>query len=151
MKFHELKAGMVFEHPPVEVDEEEMLAFAKAYDPQWFHVDKEAAQGGRWGGLIGSGWLTCGVAMRMAVATVLHDSESFASPGVERLRWIAPVRPGDTLRLEATIDSVRTSSSREDLGILRWTWRLFNQRDEHVFEVEATSLFDLGNADAASN
>ncbi|NYT80448.1 MaoC family dehydratase [Alcaligenaceae bacterium] len=144
MKFAELKAGMVFKHPPVVVDEEEMLAFAKAYDPQWFHVDKEAAREGRWGGLIGSGWLTCGVAMRMAAQAVLHDSESFASPGVERLRWILPVRPGDALRLEATIDSVRISSSRDDLGIMRWTWRLFNQRDEHVFEVEVTSLFDLG-------
>ena len=147
MKFNELKAGMVFKHPPVVVGEEEMLAFARAYDPQWFHVDKEAARKGRWGGLISSGWLTCGVAMRMAVAAVLHDSESFASPGVERLRWILPVRPGDALRLEATIDSVCVSSSRDDLGIMRWTWRLFNQRDEHVFEVEATSLFDLGGGE----
>ncbi len=144
MKFNEFKVGMVIEHPPVVVDEEQMVSFAKAYDPQWFHVDPERAKKGRWGGLIGSGWLTCSLAMRMAVDAALHDSESFGSPGLEKLRWTAPVRPGDALRLVATVNSVRTSSTRADLGIVRWTWRLFNQRDEQVLEVEATSLFDLG-------
>jgi len=79
----------------------------------------------------------------MAVHAALHDSESFGSPGVERIRWMLPVRPGDALRLEITVDSVRVSSSREDLGIIRWTWRMYNQREEQVLEVEATSLFDL--------
>jgi len=144
MKFKELKAGMVVQHPPVVVSQEEMLTFARAYDPQWFHTDVERAKDGRWGGLIASGWLTCSMAMRMAVDAALHDSESFGSPGLEKLRWLLPVRPGDALRLEATVDSVRTSSSRDDLGIMRWTWRVFNQRDEQVLEVEATSLFDLG-------
>ena len=144
MKFNEFKVGMVVEHPPVVVDEAQMVSFAEAYDPQWFHVDPERAKKGRWGGLIGSGWLTCSLAMRMAVDAALHDSESFGSPGLEKLRWTAPVRPGDALRLVATVNSVRTSSTRADLGIVRWTWRLFNQRDEQVLEVEATSLFDLG-------
>ena len=143
MKFSEFQVGMVIKHPPVVVTEAEMLAFAKSYDPQWFHVDVEAAKDGRWGGLIGSGWLTCSLAMRMAVDAALHDSESFGSPGLEKLRWLLPVRPGDALRLEATVDSLRTSSSRSDLGILRWSWRIFNQKDEQVLEVEATSLFDL--------
>src|SRR5690606_24178859 len=108
MKFNEFKVGMVIEHPPVVVDEEQMVSFAKAYDPQWFHVDPERAKKGRWGGLIGSGWLTCSLAMRMAVDAALHDSESFGSPGLEKLRWTAPVRPGDALRLVATVNSVRT-------------------------------------------
>jgi acyl dehydratase len=144
MKFSELKAGMVINHPPVVVSQEEMLAFANEYDPQWFHTDVERAQKGRWNGLIASGWLTCGKVMRMAVDAALADSESFGSPGLERLRWLLPVRPGDALRLEATVDSVRVSSSRDDLGIMRWTWRVFNQDDKQVLEVEATSLFDLG-------
>jgi acyl dehydratase len=144
MKFNEMKAGMVFKHPPVVVEQEEMLAFAKAYDPQWFHTDVERAEKGRWDGLIASGWLTCCKAMRMAVDTMLADSESFGSPGLEKLRWLLPVRPGDALRLEATVDSVRISSSRDDLGIMRWTWRVFNQNEQQVLEVEATSLFDLG-------
>lgn len=135
---------MVIKHPPVVVTEEEMVSFAKSYDPQWFHVDAEGAKQGRWGGLIASGWYTCSLAMRMAVDAALHDSESFGSPGLERLRWLLPVRPGDALRLEATVDSKRVSSSRDDLGIMRWSWRVFNQRDEQVLELEATSLFDLG-------
>ncbi|MCC2594910.1 MaoC family dehydratase [Pusillimonas sp. MFBS29] len=143
MKFSEFKVGMVIRHDPIVVTEEEMLAFGKAYDPQWFHVNPEQAKEGRWDGLIASGWLTCSLAMRMAVNAALRNSESFASPGLERLRWILPVRAGDALRLEATVDSLRTSSTRSDLGILRWTWRVFNQKDEQVLEVEATSLFDL--------
>lgn len=146
MKFNEFKVGMVITHPPVVVTEDEMLAFAKAYDPQWFHVDADRAVEGRWGGLIASGWLTCSIAMRMVVDKVLHDSESFGSPGLEKLRWLAPVRPGDALRLEATVDSVRVSSRRDDLGIMRWTWRVFNQDDVQVLETEATSLFDLGQS-----
>jgi acyl dehydratase len=125
------------------MDKAEMLAFARAYDPQWFHVDPERAKDSRWGGLIASGWMTCSVAMRMAVDGILHDSESFGSPGLERLRWMVPVRPGDQLSLEATVDSKRVSSSREDLGIIRWTWRLFNQDSAQVLEVEVTSLFEL--------
>lgn len=143
MKFKELEPGMVIRHGPVVVDEAEMLEFSRRYDPQWFHVDAERAQAGRWGGLIASGWMTCGLAMRMAAEAVLQGSESFGSPGLERLRWILPVRAGDQLRLEATIDSKRVSSSRDDLGIVRWTWRLYNQADQHVFEVEVTSLFEL--------
>lgn len=148
MKFSEFAAGMVINHPPVLVTEEEVLDFAKSYDPQWFHVDVERAKAGRWNGLIASGWMTCALAMRMAFDAALHDSESFGSPGVEKLRWLLPVRPGDALRLAATVDTVRISSSRDDLGIMRWTWRVYNQRDEQVLEVEATSLFDLAETKA---
>ncbi|MGB3274949.1 MAG: MaoC family dehydratase [Castellaniella sp.] len=143
MKFKEFEPGQVIRHGPVTVDEAEMLAFSRTYDPQWFHVDAELAREGRWNGLIASGWMTCGLAMRMAVEAVLHDSECFASPGLDRLRWMHPVRPGDRLRLEATVDSKRVSSTRDDLGIVRWTWRLFNQDEVQVFEVEVTNLFEL--------
>lgn len=146
MKFNEFRNGMVINHGPVVITEREMLDYARLYDPQWFHTDPVKAKEGRWGGLIASGWQTCGLAMRMVVEKVLYDSESFGSPGVERVRWILPVRPNDALRLEITVDSVRVSSSREDLGIVRWTWRLYNQRDEQVLEMEVTSLFDLGES-----
>jgi acyl dehydratase len=147
MKYRDFEVGMVIRHGPVTVDEASMVAFSRAYDPQWFHIDAERAPMGRWGGLIASGWLTGALAMRMAVEAALHDSESFGSPGLERLRWIKPVRPGDQLRLEATVDSKRVSSTRADLGILRWTWRLYNQHDEQVFETEATNLFELALPD----
>lgn len=143
MKFKDFQVGMVITHPPVTVTSEEMLAFAREYDPQPFHVDVDAAHASRWGGIIGSGWLTCGIAMRMAYESALKDSESFGSPGIERLRWPKPVRPGDSLRFEATVESKRISSSRSDLGILRWTWRMFNQDDELVLELEATNMFEL--------
>jgi acyl dehydratase len=143
MKFNEMKPGMVIKSGPVTVDETVMLEFARQYDPQWFHVDAQRAQGGRWAGLIASGWLTCALAMRMATDSVLSDSESFGSPGLEKLRWMHPVRAADQLRLESTIDTVRTSSSRSDLGIVRWTWRVYNQNDQQVLETEVTSLFDL--------
>jgi len=135
---------MVIKHPPVVLKREDMLAFAKQYDPQWFHTDPERAQSGRWGGLIASGWQTCALAMRMAVDSALVGSESFGSPGVEKIRWQLPVREGDALHLEITVDSVRVSSTRADLGIVRWSWRMFNQNNEQVMELEATSLFDLG-------
>lgn len=145
MKFNDFRVGMVISHPPVVVTSEEMLAFARAYDPQYFHVDETAAQESRWGGLIGSGWLTCGIAMRMAYESALKGSESFGSPGLERLRWPKPVRPGDALRFEATVESKRVSSSRSDLGILRWTWRMFNQDNDLVLELEATNMFELAD------
>ncbi|HLR13086.1 MAG TPA: MaoC family dehydratase [Burkholderiaceae bacterium] len=143
MKYQDFQVGMVITHPPVEVTEDEMLAFARQYDPQWFHTDVEQAEHGRWEGLIGSGWLTCGLAMRMMTHAALHDSEAFGSPGLTNLRWPHPVRPGDALRLEATVESIRQSASREDLGIVRWTWRMFNQHDKLVLELEVTTLFDL--------
>ena len=143
MKFKDFEVGMVIRHDPVIVTEAEMLEFAHKYDPQWFHIDMQRAQEGRWVGLIGNGWLTGGIAMRMAVESALKDSDSFGSPGLERLRWVKPVRAGDSLRLEASVDSKRISSSRPDLGIVRWTWQLYNQHDELVFETEATNLFEI--------
>ncbi len=143
MKFKDFEVGMVITHPPVVVTREEMLAFARSYDSQPFHVDEEAARESRWGGLIASGWLTCGIAMRMICDAALDGSESFGSPGLERVRWPKPVRPGDALRLEATVDSKRVSSTRSDLGIVRWTWRMYNQEDDMVLELEVTNMFEL--------
>ena len=146
MKFSEFQDGMVIQHPPVVLDEKTMLDFARQFDPQWFHTDAEQAKEGRWGGLIGSGWLTCSLAMRMAADSALAGSESFGSPGVDKIRWLLPTRPGDALRLELTVNNVRVSETRKDLGIVRWTWRVYNQNDDQVLELEATSLFDLGQA-----
>jgi acyl dehydratase len=143
MKFADFKPGMVVHAGPVTVTEAEMLDFARKYDPQWFHTDVKRAEQGRWGGLIASGWHTCAIAMRMAVDTVLRDSASFGSPGLGEVRWRVPVRPGDQLRLEARVNAVRTSSSRDNLGIMTWAWTVINQHGEAVLELEATSLFDL--------
>jgi acyl dehydratase len=143
MKFAEFHAGQVIEAGPYEVSETEMIDFARAYDPQWFHTDPEAAAESPFAGLIASGWHSCGIAMRLVVDRVLHDSESFASPGLKYLKWLQPVRPGDCLSLRLTVLDVRRSSKRPELGILDWRWQLRNQREIDVLELEVTSMFKL--------
>ncbi|MDR2155530.1 MAG: MaoC family dehydratase [Burkholderiaceae bacterium] len=143
MKFADLREGMVITAGPVKVEQEEILEFARKYDPQWFHTDLKRAETGRWGGLISSGWMTCGLAMRLVAETILRDSECYGSPGLSALHWRAPVRPGDELSLEARVNEIRQSSSRPGLGIVQWTWRMRNQRGEAVLELEVTNLFDL--------
>jgi len=118
--------------------------FATDYDPQWFHTDPEAAVQGRFGGLIASGWHTCGIAMRLIADAALKGSESFASPGLAYVKWPHPVRPGDRLALKATVLEARCSKAKPELGILRWRWQLFNSGGAEVLDLEATSLFDLG-------
>ena len=143
MKFADFHAGQVIEAGPYEVSEAEMIEFARAYDPQWFHTDPAAAAEGPFEGLIASGWQSCGIAMRLVVDNVLHDSESFASPGLKYLKWLQPVRPGDRLSLRLDVLDVRRSSKRPELGILEWRWQLRNQRELDVLELEVTSMFKL--------
>ncbi|WP_028311779.1 MaoC family dehydratase [Derxia gummosa] len=150
MKFADLHAGQVIEHGPASLTEAEMLAFARQYDPQWFHVDAERARTGRWGGLIASGWQTCGLAMRMATEAVLHDSESFGSPGLAWLRWPSPVRAGDRLSFRADVIDARVSASKPHIGIVRWRWRLLADDGREVLDLEATSFFDLAVAPTAA-
>lgn len=142
MKFAEFKPEMQIECGSHLVTEEEILAFATKYDPQWFHVDVARAAAGRWNGLIASGWMTCCIAMELVVRTVLAGSESFGSPGVEDLRWENPVRPGDTLRVTVTVLESRVSSSGRN-GIVRWRWEVFTQRNQRVLTLVAVSLFNL--------
>lgn len=143
MKFSEFHEGQRLEAGPVSIDEASILAFARAFDPQWFHADPEAAARGRFGGLIASGWQTCAIAMKLAVENFLRGGESFASPGLAYVKWPHPVRPGDALTLSAEVLEVRTAQSKPTLGILRWRWRLLNQQAIEVLDLEATSLFDL--------
>jgi acyl dehydratase len=143
MTFDEFHAGQILTYGPAALSEEEMLAFAREYDPQWFHVDAERAKASRWRGLIASGWQTCGIAMRLAAQGALRGSESFGSPGLEYLKWPAPVRAGDALTLVAEVLEVRRSERQPTLGILRWRWQLRNQDDVVVLELVANSFFDL--------
>ncbi len=143
MKFAEFTPGLVIEAGPTVISEAEILAFARAYDPQWFHADVQAAKAGPHGGLIASGWQTCGIAMKLVVDKALKGSESFASPGLAYLKWTHPVRPGDSLSVKATVLDTRRAASKPTLGILRWRWQLFNQHGTQVLDLEATSLFNL--------
>jgi acyl dehydratase len=143
VKFARFQPGQVIEAGPYPVSEQELVRFATSYDPQWFHTDAGAAQRGRFGGLIASGWHTCAIAMRLVADAVLHDSESFGSPGIGYIKWPHPVRPGDRLTLRATVLESRRSRGDSQLGILRWRWQLFNAEVREVLDLEVTSFFDL--------
>ena len=143
MKYADLTPGRVIELGPTSLTEREIVDFAQAYDPQWFHTDAARASASQWQGVIASGWQTCAVAMRVVVDHVLNGSESFGSPGLAYLKWQAPVRAGDALRVRLEVLERRTASSKPTLGIVRWRWQLFNQRNEGVLDLEATSFFDL--------
>lgn len=144
MKFAEFFPGQIIEAGPYQVTEAEVLQFATAYDPQWFHTDPAAAAQGPFGGIIASGWHTCGIAMRLMADKVLHGSESYASPGLAYIKWPHPVRPGDALTAKATVLETRTARSQPTLGILRWRWQMHNAQGVEVLDLEATSLFKLG-------
>ena len=88
MKFDQFEPGQTITAGPYEVTESEIIEFARQYDPQWFHTDPAKASDSRFGGLIASGWHTCGIAMRLAVEAALDSSESFASPGLEYIKWL---------------------------------------------------------------
>lgn len=143
MKFEDFHVGLRIEAGPYEVSEQEIVAFATAFDPQWFHTDPTAALRSRFGGLIASGFHTCAIAMRLVADAALAGSESFASPGLQSVKWLAPVRPGDALRLRVEVLDKRTSERRKALGVLLWRWHLVNQAGAEVLELEATSFFDL--------
>ena len=123
------------------VDREEVIAFAKQFDPQPFHVDEEAAKSSFYGGLIASGWHTCGIVMRMMCDAYLNQSASLGSPGVDSVRWLLPVRPGDTLRATRTILESRASSSKPNMGIVKNRWDVYNQKEEKVMTMEGYGLF----------
>ncbi len=144
MKFADHHPGQVIEAGPVSVSADEIVRFAAAWDPQTMHTDPDAAAHGHFGGLIASGWHTCAIAMRLAVDHVLTGSEVVASPGVERVRWPHPVRPGDRLTLRITVLEARRSRSQPNLGVIRWRWQVFNQHHVEVLELEATNLYALG-------
>ena len=141
MKFAEFEAGQVLEAGPYRVEAQDIVEFAKQWDPQWFHTQPQAAVHGPFGGLIASGWHTCAIAMRLVADAFLAGSESFASPGLNYIKWPAPVRPDDALMLKATVLEARPS--RKGLGVLRWRWQLHNQQGIEVLDLEVTSLFKI--------
>ena len=139
--FEDYVVGSVHEYGPIAVTEEEMIAFATRYDPQTFHVDPEAAKKTRFGGLIASGWLTAGLAMRLWVENVLSSVASQGSPGVNKLRWIQPVRPGDELSLRVKIRGARRSRSKPDWGVVDFFIEVKNQNGEAVMTLQTAGLF----------
>jgi acyl dehydratase len=143
MKFAELKAGMVLTVGRRSVSEQDVIEFARRYDPQWFHTDPARATASRWQGLIASGWHTCSIAMQLLVTHVLADSESIGSPGLEQVKWPNPLRPGETVELTVEVLQTRISSSGK-MGIVRWRWWLATvPGGVQVLDLIGSSLFEL--------
>jgi len=121
--------------------EEEIIAFARQFDPQPFHVDPEAARRSFFKGLIASGWHTCAVAMRLMVDKYVGRSASLGSPGLDNIRWVAPVRAGDTITYHRTITATRPSESRPGVGLVHTRWEAINQSGALVMTMEGWGMF----------
>jgi len=139
--FEDFPVGDVRESAPRLVTREEMLAFASEYDPQPFHLDEGAAKGTIYGGLIASGWLTVAIMMRLLWDTLLKDAVSLGSPGADEVRWLKPVRPGDTLRARFTVVEAIPSRSKPDRGVLRTFTEILNQHGEIVMTLRGLGMF----------
>ncbi|MFP8835047.1 MaoC family dehydratase [Hydrogenophaga sp. XSHU_21] len=122
---------------------EDIVAFASQWDPQPFHLDAEAARDSVFGALCASGWHTCAMAMRLMVTNFLHETSSLGAPGLESLKWLKPVFPGDTLHLRHTITEKRVSAKRPDVGLVRAVWDMDNQHGEPVLRMEGYAMFRL--------
>jgi acyl dehydratase len=130
--FEDYVEGDVHRFGSITVDGDEIIAFAKRFDPQPFHVDPKAAKLTQFGGLIASGWHTSSMAMRLFADNYLTKVASLASPGVDELRWLKPVRPGDTLSMRVTVLKATPSKSKPDRGAVTSLVEVFNQADETV-------------------
>ncbi|MEH6821494.1 MaoC family dehydratase [Dietzia psychralcaliphila] len=122
------------------VDADEIVEFARRYDPQSIHTDPEAAAGGPFGGLIASGWQTAALMMRLFADNYLTSVASLASPGIDELRWVRPLRPGDRLTLVCETTGVRPSRSKPDRGVLTTDVTLINQDGEPVLTATALNM-----------
>ncbi len=122
------------------VTEDEIMGFARDFDPQPFHTDRAAAEASIYGGIIASGWHTCSIAMRLICDGFLLDSASLGSPGVDEVRWKKPVRPGDALTLFGTTTIAKASTSKPDRGVLTNLMELVNQNGEVVMTMHAMTM-----------
>ena len=130
--FDDLKVGMRFKSKAVTVSKDDIIRFAKEYDPQPFHLDDEAAKKTMLGGLAASGWHTAAIANRLATECRPFGPHPLLGAGVDDLRWLRPVRPGDTLHLEVEVTELLPSRSKPQ-GIVRGKWTLYNQKGEAVY------------------
>ncbi len=139
--FEDFEVGSRRELGSYLVTEEEILNFARQYDPQPFHVDKEAAANSIYGGLISSGWMTCSIMMRLLVLSTTGKSASMGSPGVDEIRWLKPVYAGDTLTVVLNVLDSRPSQSKPDRGVVHTQWEATNQRGELVCTVKGMGMY----------
>ena len=139
--FDDYLPGASYDCGSVNVSEDEIVSFARQFDPQPFHVDPAAAALGPFGGLIASGWHTAALVMRQLVDHYLPEEASLGSPGLDEMRWPDPVRPGDTLRVRASVVEARRSLSKPDRGIMKTAIEAVNQDGRTVMRATAINFF----------
>lgn len=139
--FEDFREGVTIALAPYRVSEAEIVAFARQYDPQSFHVDPEAARHSIFGGLVASGWMTTAVFMRMQYDSFIAHSTCLGSPGVDEIRWLVPVRPGDELRGSCRVTEARPSRSKPDRGAVFYACQIENQAGEVVMTLQSRALF----------
>jgi len=147
--WEDFPVGQVREFGAYPVTREAVLAFAREFDPQPFHLDDAAAEASLFGRLAASGWHTCAIAMRMMCDAYLLDAASLGSPGLETLRWLRPVYPGDTLHVRLDVLESRALSSKPGVGMIRSRWDVMNQAGETVLTMEGFGMFRQRAAAAA--
>lgn len=143
VSYEDLEVGKSYEIGSHTFGREAILQFAQQFDPQPFHLSEAAGAASHFGGLVASGWHTCSVMMGMLVRNFLEGSTSMGSPGIDEIRWIKPVRVGDTLAMTNHIVSKRVSQSKPDRGIVETRWEGRNQHGELVVTVSSKGLFGL--------
>ena len=144
--FEDYVSGAVFEYGEIPVTKDEIVEFARRFDPQYIHVDFERAAQGPFGGLIASGWHTAAMMMRLIVDNFLPKSASLGSPGIDELRWLRPVRPGDVLSVRLSILEATRSRSKPDRGVVRTLCEVLNQDRAVVMSLKAMNIIACRSA-----
>lgn len=138
--FEDYVPGSEYVYGSVTMTKEDILRYAREFDPQFIHADPRAARQGPFEGLIASGWHTCAVMMRMYADHYLSEVASLASPGLDELRWVRPVRPGDSLSIRTTVREARVSRSKPDRGLVHTGIEVLNQHGEAVLTMKAMNI-----------
>ncbi len=141
LHWEDFPVGLVIECGSRTVQREEILAFARDFDPQPFHVDEAAARESLFGGLSASGWHTCALTMRLMCDAYLLRSSSLGSPGLDEVRWLRPVHPGDTLHVRMTVLEARLMRSRPGVGLVRSQWESLDQDGQAVLRMIGWGMF----------
>ena len=139
--WEDFAVGQVRDLGSISATREDIIAFARQFDPQPFHLDDEAAKASVFGGLCASGWHTCSMAMRLMVTNFLQNTASLGSPGLEGIKWLKPVFPDDVLRLQTTVLETKPMGRRPDVGMTRNLWEMFNQQGDKVLHMEGWGMF----------
>lgn len=140
LHWEDFAPGQVTEYGPRVITREEIVAFAAEFDPQPMHLDEEAAGSTPLGGLAASGWHTCCVMMRMISDGMLGDAVFMGAPGVEEVKWLAPVRPGERLMVRSTVLETRASRSRQDLGFVKFHYEVFGSGDRTLMTLTVSPM-----------